>query len=151
MSKFETVMVAYSEKPELNSRQQRFVELVVSGVPNSRAYEQSGYTSRGNAAEVGASKLVRNAKVAQAIELEQIASRQRTDFKRDEKLAILADIARNVVAPSRERIAAIKVHNEMTGDDVVPPPERNGPAPLELIKERAWHVVSPLIRPHALA
>lgn len=35
---------------------------------------------------------------------------------RDEKLEILAEIARNAGAPSRERISAIKAHNEMTGE-----------------------------------
>lgn len=109
-------MVTLNDDTPLNLRQQRFVDLVCAGVPAGRAYEQAGYTSRGNAAEVGASKLVRNAKVARALEAEREASRERSDLKRGEKLAILADIVRDVGVPARERISAIKAHNDMTGD-----------------------------------
>lgn len=52
---------------ELNSRQQRFVELYTSGMAAGRAYEEAGYQARGNTADVMGSKLLRNAKVAAAI------------------------------------------------------------------------------------
>ena len=144
-------MVSMNEDRGLNPRQQQFVSLYTSGIPAGRAYEQAGYASRGNTAEVGASKLVRNAKVAQAIERERNASRDATTLDRDEKLGILAEIARNAGAPSRERISAIKVHNVMTGDDVPQPPKKTGPSQLDLIRERAKHVISPLIHPAALS
>ena len=58
----------------LNPRQQRFVELYLSGLPASQAYRQAGYTATGNAAEVNAARLLRNAQVA--AEIGRAAERQ---------------------------------------------------------------------------
>ena len=51
----------------------------------------------------------------------------------------------------RERITAIKVHNEMSGDDAVPHPTDNGPSQLDLIKERASNLTFVLVHPKAIA
>jgi hypothetical protein len=48
----------------LNSRQEAFCRGLAEGLPQSRAYIQAGYGSRGNAAEASDSQLLRNPKVA---------------------------------------------------------------------------------------
>jgi phage terminase small subunit len=138
-------MVSINETEPLHPRQERFVALVTSGLPAGRAYEQAGYRSRGNAADVGASKLVRNPKVARALEAEREATLKASRMSREEKLGILESIARNATAPARERISAIKVHNEMTGENTEAPaaPARNDQ--LEQIKARAREVTSSLV------
>jgi phage terminase small subunit len=47
----------------LTARQEAFCRGVAKGLPQSRAYVEAGYDARGNAAEVEASKMVRNPKV----------------------------------------------------------------------------------------
>jgi len=47
----------------LSAQQKKFTELVVSGRPAGRAYEEAGYSSKGASADVSASKLLRNPKV----------------------------------------------------------------------------------------
>ena len=47
----------------MNPRQAKFAKLYLSGIPAGRAYEQAGYASTGNAADVCGFKLLRNAKV----------------------------------------------------------------------------------------
>ncbi|MES2659161.1 MAG: terminase small subunit [Verrucomicrobiota bacterium] len=142
-------MIATAEmiNGSLNPRQQKFVELYVSGVPAGRAYEQAGYAPRGNAAEAEASRMVRNPKVAQAIQHERNESKRNALLTRDAKLTILAEIALNVTAPGRERIAAIKLHNDMTGENT-PQPKAAGQSDTWLhdVRERAKHMVSSLCR-----
>ncbi len=139
-------MVSLNNANALNPRQERFVALVASGVPGGRAYEQAGYRSQGNAADVGASKLLRNPKVAGALEDERRAVREASRLTRDEKLGILEEIARKPDAPSRERIAAIKVHNEMTGEGEFVAQVRVSNTWLESIKARAAEIGSGLAR-----
>jgi phage terminase small subunit len=52
-----------SNNGALNARQERFARLLAEGMPQSRAYIEAGYRSRGNSAETKASRLVRNGKV----------------------------------------------------------------------------------------
>ena len=139
-------MVSINETGPLHPRQERFVALVTSGLPAGRAYEQAGYRSRGNAADVGASKLVRNPKVARALGAQREATLKAPRMSREEKLGILEGIAGNGSAPARERIAAIKVHNEMTGENTEPPaaPARNDL--MERIRARARELTTGLAR-----
>jgi phage terminase small subunit len=48
----------------LTQRQENFVRKVAEGMPASRAYREAGYTATAHAAEVMASKTLRNAEVA---------------------------------------------------------------------------------------
>ena len=91
--------------------------------------------------------MVRNPKVARAIQHERNESKRNVLLTRDAKLTILAEIALNVTAPGRERIAAIKLHNDMTGENT-PPTKPVGPSDTWLhdVRERARHVVSALCR-----
>jgi phage terminase small subunit len=61
---------ASTERARLNSRQHAFVVGYLSDINRNatQAYVRAGYMARGNAAEVSASKLLRNAKVAAEIE-----------------------------------------------------------------------------------
>jgi phage terminase small subunit len=52
----------------MNPRQKKFVKLWMSGVPAGRAYEQAGYDTRGDVADVSASQLLRNPKVKEYID-----------------------------------------------------------------------------------
>ncbi len=51
-----------------NTRHERFAAGVTGGSPASRAYIAAGFTAKGNAAEVGASRLLRDAKVKARID-----------------------------------------------------------------------------------
>jgi phage terminase small subunit len=53
---------------KLSDRHRRFAELVVSGRPAGRAYEEAGYASRGPNADAEASKLQKREDVAAYIE-----------------------------------------------------------------------------------
>ena len=139
-------MVSIIETESLQPRQERFVALVTSGLPAGRAYEQAGYRSRGNAADVGASKLVRNPKVARALGAERETTLKASRMSREEKLGILESIARDGSATARERIAAIKVHNEMTGECAEAPAAPTWEDQMERIRARAREVTSGLAR-----
>jgi hypothetical protein len=51
----------------LNIRQQRFVDIFLTGVPAGRAYELAGYNVSRDAADTSAARLLRNAQVSRAI------------------------------------------------------------------------------------
>jgi len=51
-----------------NDRQRRFCEFVMRGLAAGRAYEAAGYEAKGDAADVQASKLLRNPKVAKYLD-----------------------------------------------------------------------------------
>lgn len=51
----------------LTPKQQRFAEEYLTDLNASAAYQRAGYAARGNAAEVNASRLLRNAQVAAAV------------------------------------------------------------------------------------
>jgi phage terminase small subunit len=55
-------------KTELTHLQERFKNNILKGMDAKSAYIKAGYRARGAAAEVNASRLLRNAKVAAAIE-----------------------------------------------------------------------------------
>lgn len=131
----------------LNPRQQRFVELYTSGMPAGRAYEEAGYASRGGTADADASKMVRNPKVSRAIQKGREENRQLTSLSSQEKMAILARIAMDAKASARDRISAIKVHNEMTGDNSPRQVEVSHSQPrLASIRTRAAEVSAALAR-----
>lgn len=84
----------------LNSRQALFVEAYLSGMPAGRAYEKAGYKVRGNTADVQASQLLRNPKVARAVaagkkenrELAKMTREQAVDWLVETLLTPVADI-----------------------------------------------------------
>jgi phage terminase small subunit len=60
-----------AKKIDLTHRQERFKNNILKGMDAKNAYIKAGYKARGAAAEVNASRLLRNAKVASAIEKAQ--------------------------------------------------------------------------------
>jgi phage terminase small subunit len=58
-----------------NSRHEKFAQGLAQGMSASEAYRQAGYEAKGGAAEVGASRLIRNDKVtARVAELKERAA-----------------------------------------------------------------------------
>lgn len=53
---------------KLNPRQRKFAELVATGIPAGRAYEQAGYDSRGTDADANAARLIANDKVSRFVQ-----------------------------------------------------------------------------------
>jgi phage terminase small subunit len=85
---------------ELAPKQQRFVEEYLVDLNATAAYKRAGYVAKGNAAEVSASQLLRNPKVADAIHIMKSQRASRTEVTADwvlktlseEKKADLADL-----------------------------------------------------------
>jgi hypothetical protein len=65
----------------LNVRQQRFVDLFLSGIPAGRAYEQAGYSVSRGTADTSAARLLRNVHVSNAI------SKAREDLERSSQVS----------------------------------------------------------------
>lgn len=77
----------------LSARQQRFVDEYMIDLNASAAYQRAGYVAQGNAAEANASRLIRNAKVAIAINEAKLAQSQRTHITADRVLLEAARLA----------------------------------------------------------
>jgi phage terminase small subunit len=54
--------------PLENARHEKFAQGLAQGMSATEAYRQAGYDAKGNAAEVAASRLIRNTKVASRVE-----------------------------------------------------------------------------------
>lgn len=80
---------------ELNARQKLFCKEYLIDLNASAAYKRAGYSARGAAADVNASKLLRNTKVAKLI--------QESMDKRAEKLEINAEYVLGVIKNTIER------------------------------------------------
>ena len=74
---------------KLNARQERFCLGLSEGLPQSRAYIEAGYTARGNAAEVEASKMVRLPKVAARVAELRADAAKRSEVTVDDLVADL--------------------------------------------------------------
>ncbi len=133
----------------MNIRQTRFAELVASGIPASRAYPEAGYSGRGKNAAAHASRLVENGGVSNRIAELQKETRDAVRMTKARKLEILEEIMSSRTEKARDRIAAIKIHNVMTGDNApTVAVVETGRSTLDDIRERAKHIVSALSRAH---
>lgn len=77
----------------LTPKQQAFVAEYLVDLNATQAFIRAGYTARGNAAEVNASRLLRNAQVQQAIQEALQARQQRTQVTADRVVQELARLA----------------------------------------------------------
>jgi phage terminase small subunit len=78
----------------LNSQQKRFVEEYLVSLNATDAYRKAGYKARGyNVAEVNASRLLRNAKVAAVINAAKVERSQRNEISADRVLQEAARLA----------------------------------------------------------
>ena len=76
---------------ELAPKQQRFVEEYLVDLNATAAYKRAGYVAKGNAAEVSASQLLRNPKVADAIHIMKSQRASRTEVTADWMLNTLSE------------------------------------------------------------
>ncbi|RJT36223.1 Terminase small subunit [Mesorhizobium waimense] len=83
---------------KLNIRQERFCLGLAEGLPQSRAYIEAGYTARGNAAEVEASKMVRLPKVTARVAELQAKAARRSEITVDDLVAELDTMLKLAVA-----------------------------------------------------
>lgn len=90
----------------LNARQEAFCRCLVEGVPASRAYEQAGYDARNNAAEVNASRLLRNAKVAKRLRELQVDAAHKAAVTA-ETVAAELDAAYKLAFANRQAAACV--------------------------------------------
>lgn len=74
----------------MTPKQQAFVREYLIDLNATQAYIRAGYAARGNAAEVSACQLLRNAKVAAAVMLAQTKRAERTEVTSDWVLSRLA-------------------------------------------------------------
>lgn len=90
----------------LNIRQKKFADYVIESGNASMAYHKAGYQAEGNAAEVGASRLLRNVKVMEYIN-ERNAELD-TQFIADiiETKRFWTDVMRDEGADMRDRLRA---------------------------------------------
>ena len=99
----------------MNPRQKKFVKLWMSGVPAGRAYEQAGYDTRGDVADVSASQLLRNPKVKEYIDKMNEKTDKATILSIAERKELLTRIA---LANEGERPSdAIRASAEMSKMD----------------------------------
>ncbi|TIS60719.1 MAG: Terminase small subunit [Mesorhizobium sp.] len=89
-----------------NPRHERFAQGIAKGLSGKAAYVEAGYRSTGNAAEVGAAKLVRNGKIAARIAELQARQVLRLDVT-VESLVEELEIAREGALAARQYAAAI--------------------------------------------
>lgn len=78
------------ETVTLRGKQQRFVEEYLIDLNATAAYQRAGYKARGNAAEANASRLLRNAKVAAAIQAAMAQRGERVQVNQDRVLQEIA-------------------------------------------------------------
>lgn len=100
----------------LNDRQRRFAELVVSGRPAGRAYEEAGYSARGDSADQTASKLLGSTKVSEYVQSLRNEAKTDARMSRNQYLDILDGIATSGEKDA-DKIKAIERACKMLGHD----------------------------------
>lgn len=78
---------------DLTPKQQRFVDEYLIDLNATAAYKRAGYVAEGNSAEVNASRLLSNAKVAEYVHEAMKLREKRTHITQDRVLQELARIA----------------------------------------------------------
>ncbi|TIW37182.1 MAG: Terminase small subunit, partial [Mesorhizobium sp.] len=89
-----------------NPRHERFAQGIAKGLSGKAAYVEAGYRSTGNAAEVGAAKLVRNGKIAARIAELQARQVRRLDVTVESIVAELEE-ARGAALAHKQLAAAV--------------------------------------------
>jgi hypothetical protein len=94
---------------ELTPKQQRFADLVLGGMPASRAYREAGYrASTDGTAEVEGSRLLRNPKVAAYLAARRAGAAAKAELTLAGVLSELAEFARDQGIDDAHRLAAYK-------------------------------------------
>ena len=106
----------------MTSRQEKFAELVASGMTQRAAYREAYPNSRkwkDASVDNKASALAKTGEVSARLRGARAAAAQKSRLTRERKLALIeADVEKAVAAGDRYGlIALLKLHNEMTGDN----------------------------------
>lgn len=80
-----------SDDKQLTAKQAAFVKEYLIDLNATAAYKRAGYTAAGNAAEVNASKLLRNTKVAEKIQEAMDERSKRVEIEADYVLLTIKD------------------------------------------------------------
>lgn len=100
----------------VNQRQKKFADLYLQGLPAGRAYEQAGYGSTGDAADVSASQLLRNPKVKDYINKMNEKTDKSTILSITERKEMLSRIAARTEGESpQDAIRAMAELSKMDG------------------------------------
>jgi hypothetical protein len=132
---------------KLNIRQDRFALLIVKGETQSKAYELAGYACpNANVVAVRASQLIRNTKVAEAIQKYQARLREKhlidLDFITDELLITLGNARKyqHTTAEVSALVALSKIHGLMIERGEMTVLHRPAPLPTAVLElsEEDW-------------
>lgn len=98
---------------ELTTRQQRFADLILGGMPASRAYRDAGYSATTDrVAEAAGSRMLRNVRVAVYLAERRAASSVRAELTYASFLSEVAEFARDKTTEQVHRVAAYKLVTE---------------------------------------
>ena len=100
----------------MNQRQKKFADLYLQGLPAGRAYEQAGYEMTGDAADMAASRLIRNDKVKEYIAKMNEKADKSTILSITERKEMLSRIAARTEGESpQDAIRAMAELSKMDG------------------------------------
>lgn len=86
----------------MTPKQEAFVREYLIDLNATAAYKRAGYVAKGNAAEVNAARLLRNAQVASAIQAGMDERAERTEITADYVLTGIRDLTERCTAPGEE-------------------------------------------------
>lgn len=104
---------------DLTPKQQLFVEEYLKDLNATAAYKRAGYRAKGKAAEANASRLLRNAKVAAAVQVGRQAKVERVKIEADDVLRELLLIAKSTmgdVLDFTDEVPRLKPANQIGPD-----------------------------------
>lgn len=131
----------------LNVRQERFADGVASGLSDVQAYIAAGYTKSEKNARTNAWRVRDHEGVNSRIVELKGESKSWARKTKGDKLALLEGIAWANDSKRSDVIAALKVHNEMTGDNEPTVTVVDlGAKTLDMVRERMRAQASPLAR-----
>ena len=108
-----------TKKGKLNSRQKNFVENILKGMSQQRAYEEAGYNSTGNAARVQASRMMGKPKVQEALKERRSNRARRTKSQLTTLLTHALSVYHDILKKkdiSKEEITELKLKLDTAKD-----------------------------------
>lgn len=124
----------------MNERQERFCELVASGMAQGRAYEQAGYDAKGVVADKAASRLVTNVEISNRIEELRAENRRLSSMTRAQAIDFLCEVVGKPIGeidPNSRLAQEYQEAGEHTGSKIKMPGKID--AIRELAKMCGWY------------
>ena len=106
-----------SGRDTLTPQQARFVEEYLVDLNAGRAYERAGYRARGKSADVNASRLLANARVAAAVAAAQANRATRTEITQDYVLRNLTEVVERCMQRAPVMVRAGREWVQATDDE----------------------------------